>query len=45
MSFELSGVLQYIEDREAELIALIEELCRIPAHSHHEEKRAEFCKN
>jgi len=46
MSFELSGkVLQYIEDREAELIALIEELCRIPAPSHHEEKRAEFCKN
>lgn len=45
MNFELpDNILSYLDDCEQELIELIEDLCRIPAPSHHEEKRAEFCK-
>ncbi len=45
MSFELSkDVLEYLEKSKQETIDLIEELCKIPAPSHHEEKRAEFVK-
>jgi acetylornithine deacetylase/succinyl-diaminopimelate desuccinylase-like protein len=39
------NVLQYLEGAKEETIALIEALCRIPAPSKHEERRAEFCKN
>lgn len=34
----------YIEENQQMLVSLLKELCRIPAPSHHEEKRAEFCK-
>lgn len=46
MSFETAAsALVYQAAHEQELIDLIKELCRIPAPSHHEEKRAEFVKN
>lgn len=35
----------YIENSQEELKELIRKLCAIPAPSHHEEKRAEFCRN
>ena len=35
---------QYILDCQEELKQLIRDMCAIPAPSHHEEKRAEFCK-
>lgn len=45
MNYELSqDVLNYLENAKQETIDLIEELCKIPAPSHHEEKRAEFIK-
>ena len=34
----------YLESCQDELKQLIRDLCAIPAPSHHEEKRAEFCK-
>lgn len=34
----------YIQEHTDELFSLLKELCAIPAPSHHEEKRAEFCK-
>ena len=37
-------ILQYLEDSYGEAVALLEALCKIPAPSHHEEKRAAFCK-
>jgi di/tripeptidase len=37
-------VLQYLEESREETLALLEALCKIPAPSHHEEKRAAFCK-
>ncbi len=36
---------RYIDASLPELYQLIEKLCGIPAPSHHEERRAEFCKN
>ena len=46
MNFELSDeILEYLKASEGETIELIETLCKIPAPSGHEEKRAEFCKN
>ncbi len=36
-------VLHYLESVEGETLELLETLCKIPAPSHHEEKRAEFC--
>lgn len=46
MAYELSDdVLQYLEDSEEETLRLIEQLCRIPAPSLKEEKRAAFCKD
>lgn len=46
MSFELSEkILKYLEESYSETIELLEALCKIPAPSNHEEKRAEFCKN
>ena len=35
----------YLASSQEELKQLIRDLCAIPAPSHHEEKRAEFCKN
>lgn len=37
-------VLQYIEENREALPGLLDTLCRISAPSHHEEKRAEFCR-
>ncbi len=37
-------ILKYLEDSFEESMALLETLCKIPAPSHHEEKRAAFCK-
>ncbi len=37
-------VLDYLEAHEKETLELLEELCKIPAPSLKEEKRAEFCK-
>ena len=37
-------MLRYLEGCQEELKQLIRDLCAIPAPSHHEEKRAEFCK-
>ena len=36
---------RYIEQNENEALALLRTLCTIPAPSHHEEKRAAFCKS
>ncbi len=45
MTKELSeAVLRYIDGAAEETNALLETLCRIPAPSNHEEKRAAFCK-
>ena len=42
---ELSqDVLKYLEDSFEETMELLEALCKIPAPSHHEEKRVAFCK-
>ena len=38
-------LLRYYDEHEQEAIDLLIELAQIPAPSHHEEKRAEFCKN
>ena len=35
----------FLERNRAELLATLAELCAIPAPSHREEKRAEYCKN
>ncbi len=44
MACELSEkALRYFEGAEEETLSLLETLCQIPAPSHHEEKRAEFC--
>jgi len=46
MNYELSQeAVKYLENAKQETIDLIEALCKIPAPSHHEEKRAEFIKN
>lgn len=39
-----NDILQYIQAHEQEALALLIELAQIPAPSHHEEKRAEFCR-
>lgn len=35
---------EYVQESYEGMLSLIKELCAIPAPSHHEEKRAEFCK-
>ena len=35
----------FIKKNENEIYKVLKELCLIPAPSHHEEKRAEYCKN
>lgn len=45
MQYELSEqIIKYLEDSYEETLQLLEELCKIPAPSNHEEKRAAFCK-
>ena len=45
MQYQLTNeALTYFKNAEEETVALIEALCRIPAPSHHEEARADFCK-
>ena len=36
---------EYAKNVQAELLQLVRDMCAIPAPSHHEEKRAEFCKD
>ena len=38
-------IKEYIKSNTEELYKILKELCLIPAPSHHEEKRAEYCKN
>ena len=38
-------IIKYIEEHQKEAYDLLIELAQIPAPSHHEEKRAKFCKN
>lgn len=46
MNWELTEeILEYIDSHQDEAIELIEAICKIPAPSHHEEKRAAFIKN
>lgn len=46
MAFELNEkILNYLEDSREETLELLEALCKIPAPSNHEERRAQFCKN
>ncbi len=40
-----ADMAKYAADVQEEVKQLIRDLCAIPAPSHHEEKRAEFCKN
>ena len=40
-----SELERYIADSQQELLQLIRDLCKIPAPSHREERRAEFCRN
>ena len=43
-SFE-AELKQYVEENTADMFAVLKDLCLIPAPSHHEHKRAEYCKN
>ncbi len=45
MSFLTSEMLSYLESSQQETLSLLTEMAKIPAPSHHEEKRAEFVKN
>jgi len=38
------NVKDFIKENESAMYTLLRELCHIPAPSHHEEKRAEYCK-
>ncbi len=38
-------IFEFIKENKAEMLQTLKELCLIPAPSHHEEKRAEYCKN
>ncbi len=38
-------VTQFVENNSSLMYKMLEELCKIPAPSHHEEKRAEYCKS
>ena len=35
----------YVDGAQKDLVALLDTLCRVPAPSNHEERRAEFIKN
>ena len=38
-------IAEYAEKAHLEALRIVRDLCGIPAPSHHEEKRAEYCKN
>ena len=38
-------ILKFAKDNNAEIFTLLEELCNIPAPSHFEHARAQYCKN
>ena len=40
----MQDIKKYVNEHMAELYALLKDLCLIPAPSHHEELRVEFCK-
>lgn len=40
----MKDIRSYIEENKEELYRILFDLCAIPAPSHHEEKRAEYCK-
>ena len=40
----MQKIKEYVNAHIGELYVLLKDLCLIPAPSHHEEKRAEFCK-
>ena len=40
----MKNIKEYAKEHYTELIDLLKDLCLIPAPSHHEERRAEFCK-
>ena len=44
MKFLDAAMEEYAKNVQAELLQLVRDMCAIPAPSHHEEKRAEFCK-
>ena len=39
------SIEEFVQENTEELYKILKELCLIPAPSHHEEKRAEYCKN
>lgn len=41
----MKSMEEYIQENQEMAVELLRELCRIPAPSHHEERRAEFIKN
>ena len=45
MKFLDAAMEEYAKNVQAELLQLVRDMCAIPAPSHHEEKRAEFCKD
>ena len=44
MKFLDAAMEEYAKNVQDELLQLVRDMCAIPAPSHHEEKRAEFCK-
>ena len=44
MKFLDAAMEEYAKNVQTELLQLVRDMCAIPAPSHHEEKRAEFCK-
>ena len=40
-----TSAVSYLEETFEDTMSLLETLCKIPAPSHHEERRAEFCRN
>ena len=45
MKFLDAAMEEYAKNVQTELLQLVRDMCAIPAPSHHEEKRAEFCKD
>ena len=45
MKFLDAAMEEYAKNVQGELLQLVRDMCAIPAPSHHEEKRAEFCKD
>ena len=45
MKFLDAAMEEYAKNVQTELLQLVRDMCAIPAPSHHEEKRAEFCRD